>query len=114
MTGLIEGFRFLAEILKKAVLTYNMKSRSIGVVLLAILISIAAIVCEPRLVAANGGRPPLLTVQVVRAPDPRVAFGNGYLAYELALTSYDSSPIKVVGLRVIDADAPNRRAGAPR
>jgi len=34
---------------------------------------------EPRLVAANGGRPPLLTVQVVRAPDPMVAFGNGYL-----------------------------------
>jgi murein DD-endopeptidase len=83
-----------------------MKSRSIGVGLLAILISIAAIVCEPRLVAANGGRSPLLTVQVVRAPDLMVAFGNGYLVYELALTSYDSSPIKVVGLRVIDADAP--------
>jgi hypothetical protein len=35
-----------------------------------------------------------------------VAFGNGYLVYELVLTSYDSSPIKVVRLRVTDADAP--------
>jgi Kelch motif len=38
-----------------------MKNRSIGVGLLAILISIAAIVCEPRLVAANGGRPTVIS-----------------------------------------------------
>jgi hypothetical protein len=83
-----------------------MKLRSIGVGLLTILISIVAIVCEPWIVAANGGRPPLLTVQVVRAPEPMVGFGNGYLVYELLLTSYDSSPIKMVRLRVTDADAP--------
>ncbi|MBF6570308.1 MAG: M23 family metallopeptidase [Candidatus Binataceae bacterium] len=56
--------------------------------------------------AAADARPALLAVGVVQNPNPMVAFGNAYLVYELILTSYDSNPIDVTGLRVADADNP--------
>ena len=59
-----------------------------------------------RNAAAADARPALLAVEVVRNPDPMVAFGKAYVVYELVLTSYDSSPIDVTGLRVADADNP--------
>lgn len=70
---------------------------------------------EPRLVAANGGRPPLLTVQVVRAPDPRVAFGNGYLAYELAagLTARSKALIADEWFSIPSCRAISRENSAP-
>jgi Peptidase family M23 len=72
--------------------------------MLAILISIATILSQPRTVFATGPRPPLLSVQVVQAPDPMIAFGKAYVVYELLLTSFDSRPIELSKLRVVDAD----------
>jgi murein DD-endopeptidase len=71
--------------------------------MLAILISIVTLNL-PRTVFASGPRPPLLSVQVLTAPDPMIAFGKAYLVYELLLTSFDSRPIELSKLRVVDAD----------
>jgi peptidase M23-like protein len=59
----------------------------------------------PDAVAADA-RPALLAVGVAQNPDPMIAFGKAYIVYELILTSYDSSPIDVTGLRVADAGNP--------
>jgi len=75
--------------------------------MLGTLIAIAVLLNQPRTVCAMGPRPPLLTVQVVQAPDPMLAFGKAYLVYELILTSFDSRPIELTSLRVTDADDPN-------
>src|SRR5512146_136735 len=72
--------------------------------MLAILIPIATILIQPPAVFATGPRPPLLSVQVVEAPDPMIAFGKACLVYELLLTSFDSRPIELSKLRVADAD----------
>ena len=65
---------------------------------------LVAILLGAQSADASGGRPPLLTVNVIQNPDPMTAFGRAYLVYELLLTSYDSSPIHVTGLRVSDPD----------
>jgi murein DD-endopeptidase len=70
----------------------------------AVLISIAALVSQPRTVFAAGARPPLLSAQVVAAPDPMIAFGKAYVVYELLLTSFDSRPLELSRLRVVDPD----------
>jgi murein DD-endopeptidase MepM/ murein hydrolase activator NlpD len=64
-----------------------------------------AAILYPQLTFASGARPPLLTVSVIQNPDPMTAFDQAYLVYELLLTSYDSSPIRVTGLRVGDPDS---------
>lgn len=74
--------------------------------LLAIALGVAAMLGEPPVTSAEGSRPPLLTVHVVQAPDPMVAFGKAYVVYELVLTSYDSGAIDITALRVIDSDNP--------
>jgi Peptidase family M23 len=65
---------------------------------LAVLLSVA------QTVDAKVSRPPLLTAQVVQAPDPMVAFGKAYVVYELLVTSYDSHPVKMISLRVRGAE----------
>jgi hypothetical protein len=73
--------------------------------LLALLISVAMLLSPPRTVFA-AGRPPLLSAQVMQAPDPLIAFGKAYLVYELLLTSFDSRLIELTRLRAVDADNP--------
>jgi hypothetical protein len=53
---------------------------------------------------AGDGRPPQLTVNVVRPPNPMTAYGKAYLVYELILTNYDSSAVELHGLSVADPD----------
>jgi Peptidase family M23 len=72
--------------------------------LLTILISLATILSQPPAVFATGPRPPLLSVQMVQAPDPMIAYGKAYVVYELLLTSFDSRPLKLSKLRVADTD----------
>jgi hypothetical protein len=71
---------------------------------LASLFALAALLSLPRIVEARVSRPPLLTAQVVQAPDPMVAFGKAYVVYELLLTSYDSKPIDLISLELTGAD----------
>src|SRR5580698_9320208 len=68
---------------------------------------IAVLLGQPPTALATGPRPPLLTAQVVQAPDPMIAFGKVYLVYELVLTSFDSRPIEFTNLRVTDTDNPD-------
>jgi len=72
--------------------------------MIAMLIATAVILGQPGTVVAMGPRPPLLTAQVVAAPDPMIAFDKAYAVYELVLTSFDSRPIELTSLRVTDAD----------
>ena len=74
--------------------------------MLATLIAIFVLFGQPCKVTATSPRPPLLTAQVIQAPDPMVAFGKAYIVYELLLTSFDSRPIELTSLRVTDADDP--------
>jgi len=83
-----------------------MKQRIIFLRTLALLAVFAAITCEPQVAAAKSPRPVLLAVQIVRSPDPMIVFGKAYLVYELVLTSYDSVPVKVLGVRAADPRNP--------
>lgn len=67
----------------------------------------AVLLSQPPTALATGPRPPLLTAQVVRAPDPMITFGKVYLVYELVLTSFDSRTIEFMSLRVTDTDNPD-------
>jgi len=79
-----------------------MKQRIIFLRTVALLVALAAITCEPQVAAAKSPRPALLAVQIVRPPDPMIVFGKAYLVYELVLTSYDSVPVKILGVRAAD------------
>jgi hypothetical protein len=59
--------------------------------------------------AAGDPRPALVAVRVVQAPDPMFAKGKAYLVYELLLTSFDSSPVTLTGLRVAASKGASRR-----
>jgi hypothetical protein len=75
-------------------------------VLIGALVFVVALCGAISDVAADDAHTAQLAVRVVQNPDPMIAYDKAYLVYELILTSYDSSPIEVTGLRVADADNP--------
>jgi hypothetical protein len=78
------------------------KSKLLILSLLSVL-GIGAVVVAPDAWSGNS-RPAQLAVQVIRRPDPMVAYGKAYLVYELLLTNYDASSIELQSLRIADPD----------
>lgn len=65
------------------------------------LLSIAAF-GSPSAASSADLQPAQLTIRVIQPPDPMVAYGKAYLVYELLITNYDSSTVKVRSLRITD------------